>query len=109
MPEPFNEAMFDFTLQIMAWMAEEESRKKSDRVKAAVRKKGNITVSYKGNKWGRKAISKRIRENVLELSKEGKSIRDIASEVWYNDKSNNKKQLSKSVVHKIIQESKGKI
>ncbi len=107
MPEPFNEAMFDFTLQIMAWMAEEESRKKSDRVKAAVRKKGNVTVSYKGNKWGRKAISKKIKAKVLELSKDGKSIREIASEVQYYDKSNNKKQLSKSVVHKIIHESKG--
>ena len=107
MPEPFNEAMFDFTLQIMAWMAEEESKKKSDRVKAAVRKKGNITISYKGNKWGRKALSKKTREKVLELSKEGKSIREIASKVYYYDKSNNKKQLSKSAVHKIIHEDKG--
>jgi len=39
MPEPFNEIMHDLMLQIMGWLAEEESNKKSDRVKAAVRKK----------------------------------------------------------------------
>ena len=92
MPEPFNEAMFDFTLQIMAWMAEEESRKKSDRVKLAVRKKGNTTISYKGNKWGRKSISKQKVNKIRELRTEGMSLREISKEL----------NISKSVVHKYL-------
>jgi|26BtaG_2_1085354.scaffolds.fasta_scaffold03387_10 DNA invertase Pin-like site-specific DNA recombinase len=109
MPEPFNEVMFDFMLQMMGWFAEDESNKKSQRTKLAiVREKGKPTMSYKGRKWGRKAISPKIKEKVLDLEKEGKSIREIASEVIYYDKNKNKKLLSKSIVHKIIQENKGK-
>jgi hypothetical protein len=33
--------------------AEEESKKKSDRVKLAVKQVNGVTKSYKGNKWGR--------------------------------------------------------
>lgn len=50
-------ALWDFLIQQAGEQAEEESRKKSDRVKLAVRKKDNKTISYKGNKWGRKGIS----------------------------------------------------
>ena len=92
MPEPFNEAMFDFMLQMMGWFAEDESNKKSDRVKSAVRKRGDITISYKGNKWGRKGISKQKVSKIKELRNQGLSLREISKEL----------DISKSVVHKYL-------
>lgn len=92
---PFNEIMYDLMLQIMGWLAEEESKKKSDRAR----------IAYQGRskKWGRKPISRTIENKVMNLHAEGKTLREIALEVVYWDKSRNKHQLSKSAVHKIIQ------
>jgi DNA invertase Pin-like site-specific DNA recombinase len=79
MPEPFNEIMHDLMLQIMGWLAEEESNKKSDRVKAAVRKKdGKKTTSYNGKKWGRPSIHTNKKKIVWGLRNDGLSIRAIA-------------------------------
>jgi DNA invertase Pin-like site-specific DNA recombinase len=100
---PFNEIMYEFMLQIMGWIAEEESIKKSNRVKMAVRKNTNgITFSYKGNKWGRKTLSKQVTTKVKELKDLGLSIRQIAAQVMVYDKSNNGRNISKSAVHKIL-------
>lgn len=102
---PFNEIMFDLMLQIMGWLAEEESSKKSMRVKNAVRREQGVTQSYKGNKWGRKALSQNVINQILELHKQGLSIRKIAKQVFYNDKNNNRKSVSIAVVHKTITEN----
>jgi len=100
---PFNEIMFDLMLQIMGWLAEEESSKKSMRVKnAVVKKAGQETISYKGKKWGRKSLSKNVVSQILELHNQGLSIRAIAKQVFYNDKNNNRKNVSVAGVHKII-------
>jgi len=106
-PSPWNEIMSDLMLQIMGWMAEEESEKKSERIKAAVKRKKSGTYSYKGNKWGRKALPKQTRDKVLLLHKEGKSIRKIAATVMTTDKNKNMKSISKSAVHKIISDFSG--
>ena len=104
-PEPFNEIMFDIMLQVMGWIAEEESKKKSDRVKLAVRKSlGKKTKSFKGNLWGRKPLSNKVRAEVLNLHKQGLAIRNISKQVFYWDKNNNKKQISIGGVHKIIKQ-----
>jgi len=93
-------------LQFLGWISEEESVKKSERVKASVRKKeGKPTKSYKGNIWGRKALSKKTIQEVLDLCKKGLSIRQIADQVYYWDSNNNKRKISKSAVHKIINEN----
>lgn len=91
-------------LQFLGWIAEEESRKKSERVKLAVRTDKGITKSYKGNKWGRKSLSKNTIKQVLELHKQGLSMRQISKQVFYWDKNNNKKQIALSSVHKIIKQ-----
>ncbi len=104
-PSPFNEIMHNLMLQVMGWLAEEESNKKSERVKNAVRKERGITKSYKGNRWGRKPISKSVVVEVLDLHKQGKSIRQISRVVFYWDKNNNKRNLSVGGVHKIIKEN----
>ena len=105
-PEPFNEIMSDLMLQIVSWMAEEESKKKGERVKLAVRKEeGKPTKSYKGNVWGRKPLSQSTINQILQLHKQGLSIRKIARQVLYYDKNNNKKNVSIAVVHKIISQN----
>lgn len=106
-PAPFDEIVSNLVLNLMGWLAEDESKKKSDRVKLAVRKgEGKVTKSYKGNKWGRKSIGKKTIEEVMELSKT-LSVREIAKQVWIWDKNNNKRLIGKSTVHKIIAQNKG--
>jgi len=105
MPEPFNEMMYGFMLHMMGWIAEEESDKKSERVKKAVIRSSGTTKSYKGNKWGRKEINKSVINQILNLR--GKPIREISKLVYYYDKNNNKKNVSPSFVHKIITKYKG--
>lgn len=93
MQEPWGEIIHSLMLQIMGWLAQDESDKKSKRVKAAVRRKeGKPTKSYKGNIWGRKPISTFKRNRINELHKENMTIRRIAFEIG----------VSKSIVHKTI-------
>lgn len=103
-PDPWGEIMTGLMVQIMGWMAEDESKKKSERVKAAVKRGADgVTRSYKGNKWGDKGLPKQTINRILEAHKSGLSIREIASQVRTWDKNNNPKPISKSVVHKYIQ------
>lgn len=97
--EPFNEIMHDLMLNIMGWLSEDESKKKSDRVK----------IAYKNStkKWGRKPIKNKTIKEVLTLHNQGRTLREIASEVYYWDDNRNKHQISKSAVHLIIKENKG--
>lgn len=96
--------LWDFMIQQSGEQAEEESRKKSERVKLAVRKEGDITKSYKGKKWGRKSLNKNVINQILELIKNNPklSVREISKQVTYYDKNNNKKPVSRSAVHKIL-------
>lgn len=96
-PEPFNEIMQELFLNLLGWMAEDESNKKSGRVKNAVRRKeGEITKSYKGNKWGRKELSTQ-KKNLIEGMK-NRTIREIAKEL----------NISVGVVHKYLSKLKEK-
>jgi len=97
-PKPFDEIMQDLFINLLGWMAEDESKKKSDRVKIAFK---NST-----KKWGRKPI-KNVDKQIQKLYEDGETIREIASKVYYWDSSRNKKYVSKSYVHKIIQRFKG--
>lgn len=101
-PSPFNEIMFDLMIQILGWLAEEESRKKSERVKAAIRVKDGVKQSYKGNKWGRPSLSKKTKQRIRDMWNEGVSMKRISRELFYWDKNGNKKNVSVGVVHKII-------
>lgn len=102
-PEPFNEVVHDMLTNIFGWIGEEESAKKSNRVKmAVVKKEGKRTKSYKGNYWGRKPLPKQTIDRVLNLKKEGLSIRAIAEQIIIYDKNKNGKNISKSSVHKIL-------
>ena len=111
-PAPFDEIVSNLVLNLMGWLAEDESKKKSDRVKLAVRKvKGKKTKSYKGNKWGRKSISTQAINKVLQLKKDNPKItmRQIAAQVTYAGKNNQTKNISASLVHKILTENSEKV
>jgi len=101
-PEPFDSIMKDLFINLLGWMAEDESQKKSDRVKIAYK-------NHKGN-WGRpKKIDKNLKQEIIEAHKKGMSIREVADSVFIWDKNNNRKAISKSSVHKTIQDFKGDI
>lgn len=102
-PSPWGEMINDLLIQIMGWMGEEESAKKSERIKNAVRRKAGKTISYKGNKWGRKPLPKKTRDRILEAHKKGLSIRKIAETIQTSNNGNYKK-ISKSAIHKIIKD-----
>lgn len=101
-PAPWNEMVMDLMINLFGYIAEEESNKKSDRVKAAVRKHNGKTVSYKGNKWGRKPHSKQFTDSIIELYTHGKTLRQIRELSTYYDKSRNERKPSLGLVHKII-------
>jgi DNA invertase Pin-like site-specific DNA recombinase len=106
-PSPFDEIMQELFLNLLGWMAEDESIKKSSRVKAAVRIVNGITESYEGNKWGYHGVGEEADKQIMELSKQGKTTREIAKEVFYWNKNRNKKYVSVGYVHKLITKSKG--
>ena len=108
-PEPWNEMLFDNMIFILGWIAEDESAKKSERIKASIRtdRKGR-TVSYKGNKWGRRAVSLKVKQNILKLHEQGKLYREICGEVYYWDAAKHKKFVSIGFVHKTIEEFKAR-
>lgn len=131
-PSPFDEIMQELFLNLLGWMSEDESKKKSDRVMAARRKicpacqkinsadeatckecgctlKNVRIISYKGKSWGRKNIPKKVIERVLQLRRDNPkiSIREISKQVTYYDKNKNSKNISRSAVHKVLQENIG--
>lgn len=106
MPAPFNEMMEGFFLQFLGWIAEEESTKKSERVRIAIRKNDGRTVSYKGNKWGRRELPEETRKAIIVAYQQNKTYSQICSEVFYWDASRNKKNVSRGIVHKTIAQFK---
>lgn len=94
-PQPWNEIIHDMLINIFGWIAEDESNRKSERVKAAIRKLQKGTFSYKGNRWGRKPISTFKRNRIAELRGSGMSMKKIAKEV----------NASVGAVHKILTEN----
>jgi len=73
-PEPFNEMIEDWLINFYGWIAEDESKKKSERVKKAFE-------NHNGKKWGRPKLKVNKSEIVRLRINEGLSIRDIAERV----------------------------
>lgn len=109
LPKDFDflrDMMLNNLIEMLGWIAEDESKKKSDRTKNAIRKESGVTLSYKGNKWGRKNLPEETKKLILDLYKQNKTYSTISREVFYWDKNRNKKFVSKGVVHKVISEFK---
>jgi len=97
-PEPFDSIMQDLFLNLLGWMAEDESKKKSDRVKIAYQ-------NHKGKKWGRKPVPESAIKEILKKHWVGMDLRSISDEVTYYDKNRNRKNVSLGFVHKTIKEN----
>jgi len=100
--EFIREIMINNFLNFLGWIAEDESKKRSERIRASMRETDEGVFSYKGNKWGRKEISTPAIKKILELHAQGFSIRQIAKQVQYTDKNKNMINVSRSAVHKVI-------
>ncbi len=98
-PAPWNEMLFNQLIFILGWISEEESIRRSMRIKASVRNEEGVTKSRKGNKWGRrkKPVNK---EYILELHKQGLSSYKIAKK--YSDDPRFKAKISHQTVYNII-------
>lgn len=83
-PQPWGDIVKDLLIQVLGWISEEESGKKSERVKIAYK-------NHKGKKWGRPKVDTNKFE-ILQLKNQGMSIRQIAQEL----------NLSKSKVHSVL-------
>lgn len=78
-PEPWNEIIYDLIIQVLANIAEEESQKKSDRIRAArerwTRKPGK-------KDWGRPSVDfNQRRAYHLLFEESGRSLQSVADEV----------------------------
>ena len=74
-PEPWNEIIYDLIIQILASIAEEESSKKSDRIKAA------FANSKHPERWGRPKVVWNERRAYHLIFVEGVPLRKVAEEV----------------------------
>ena len=83
-PQPWGDVVKDLLIQVFGWIAEEESDKKSQRVKIAFK-------NHNGKKWGRPETEIDTQE-VKELRNVGMSIRQIAQEL----------NISKSKIHTVL-------
>ena len=75
-PDPWGGMMRKFLFEMMAWMAEEESNKKSDRIKMKIDRSEGETKSTYGRKWGRPKLDIDV-NRVVELKNKGFSCRKI--------------------------------
>lgn len=74
-PPPWNEIFYDFIIQVFAYLAEEESQKKSERVRAAFK-----SGRYNG-RWGRPKAGFNKHRAYHLLFSEGCSVRRVAAEL----------------------------
>ena len=79
------------SLEMFAWIAEDESNKRSDRVRKAVVRTEHGTESYKGRRWGRPVKGVDVAA-ILARRNEGKSIRALAAEF----------KVSRDKIHRVI-------
>lgn len=87
LPIPFNHMMTDFLLHWEGWRAQDESERRSRRVKEAYKNRSK--------KWGRPKLSYYKRVKVRELYSNGMSMSRISSMM----------KIGKGTVHKIIREN----
>lgn len=101
-PSPWNDIMVELLLHILGWMAEEESKKKSERVrKSMVKAPGKLTKSFRGKKWGRKI--KKVDMKRLQSCLKAGSLRKIAT--MYNKDLPKKEQISYVKVMGVLKKS----
>lgn len=81
-PEAVAEMVLGIMTQLFGYLGQEESYKKSERIKMAVDKTEGKAKSYRGNKWGRKAdLTEQDVAKMIELRKQGLTLKEIAGQI----------------------------
>jgi len=93
-PHPWNEILYDMIINILSWVGEEESRKRSDRVKKAYK-------YGKHNNWGRPRIPY-TDEQIYKIYMQEGTIRKTREKLHYTTKSNKKKYVSQGKISEVI-------
>ena len=97
-PHPWNEILFEMVLNVLAWIAEEESIKRSERVKKAY-KYGNHP------NWGRPGVPY-TDEEILRVYEEEGSMRKASKRLPYRTKSGKKRFVSVSYISEAVKRGK---
>lgn len=93
----------DFLVGIVGWIAQEESARKAERVKASKK----YQKALKKGKVGRPSIPDEVKKRVLALLKEGKSYSYIRSNVTYKIKHGKVLHVSAPTISEIKKSSLG--
>lgn len=104
-PEPWGEIVGDLMLHIVGWMAEEESSKRSERVRAAyerMREEGEV------DRWGRPPLTSYIPlERIAEIYVEEGSLRRTAERVRSEIRARPKPRVAPNTVRRCLMELVG--
>lgn len=104
-PEPWGEIVGDLMLHIVGWMAEEESSKRSERVKIAyerMREEGEV------DRWGRPPLTSYIPlERIAEIYVEEGSLRRAAERVRNEIRARPKPRVAPNTVRRYLMEFVG--
>jgi len=95
---PMGEAISEFVINLLGALAERESNRKSQRIKA----------SYQNHDgpWGRPGLPDSVVDMVIEAYEEGLSYREIRDEVTYWDDNRNEQKISLGKISDIVNEYK---
>jgi site-specific DNA recombinase len=91
---PLGKTIQDFLLGIVGSLAQIESQRKSERT--------TMAFKNKTGRWGRKGLPNVTKQKIIDLYKQGVSLRAITQQVTYYDKNKHPKNVSLGAVHKII-------
>lgn len=101
LPGTYGDMLREVMIQFFSWMAEEESRKKSERVKAAYQRKKRLG---KAKSWGRPGLPEETVRDIRSLLDQGLSYRKVREQVTYR-KGKVKKHPSLGKIAEIAKES----
>lgn len=112
MPGGIGKVVKDFMIGMVGWVAEKESKDKSDRVKTSKK----YQKALKKHRVGRPKLSDNIKERVEDLLKQGKTYKYIQDNIMYKAKYGKFKHVSaptiseikKSLLEKGNKKNKGK-
>lgn len=97
-PHPWNEILYDMIINVLSWVAEEESRKRSDRVKKAYK-------YGKHKNWGRPRIPY-TDEQIYNVYLQEGTIRMAREKLPYKTKTGKKKFVSQGKISEVVREMK---
>jgi DNA invertase Pin-like site-specific DNA recombinase len=97
MPGSLGQTFKDFMIGIVGWLAEQESTRKSERVKESIR----YQRALKKGKVGRPGLPDAVKQRIGALLKQGCSYSYIRKQVTYKGKYNVKRHVSVATINAV--------